>query len=424
MMPRLLAWSGPLGRGLLLMTVLLALVGLAWLGHDTDKRWYWGSSSTATLGEASRKLTQQLEDTVAITVALPKGHNLRHHAQRLINAYQRHHAEFELTFVDPKADAEQARELGLVRTGQALVDYQGRTEIVGSPTEARVSAALERLLRRGDQFIAFLTGNGARDLLGQGNYELGAFGKALERKGYRLQPLDLQAAGAVPTNARVVVIAAPEEPLDFRKQTALRKYLRDGGAVLWLAEPGGPGPAPVLPVRVGEETVTDKRSRRRLDVDDDWFILLKPPFDHPGAENVTNPIVLMGAASLSPEPGDDWQRTPLLPKPKQTKGGQGSALGLSLTQGQTGARAAVVGDVDAWTNTYLGNGDNLRLGLQIMDWLAGTEDFIGTYVEPASDQRLAITGMKGLTAMGSLIGLIPLILTLGAFMQWRRLRRD
>ncbi|GEM_PF-4008961 len=419
----LLPWLGPLWRGLLLMAVMLSLAGIGWLGHGSDKRWYWGSSNTATLGEASRKLTDQLDGSVRVTVALPKGHNLRHHAERLNSAYQRHHAEFELSFVDPEADAEQARELGLVRSGQTLIEYQQRAETIDSPTEARLSAALERLLRRGNQFIAFLTGNGARDLLGRGNYELGAFGEALKRKGYRLQPLDLQSAGGVPANARAVIIAAPEKALDFRKQTALRKYLRGGGAVLWLAEPGGIAPAPVLPATVGKETVTDERSSTRLDVDDTRFIVLEPPFNHPGAGDVTNPVVLKGAATVIPESGDSWQHKTLLPKPERAKGGNGNALGISLAQKETNARAVVIGDVDAWTNTYLGNGDNLRLGLQLMDWLTGTENFIGTYMDAAPDQRLAIRGTTGLIAMASLIGLIPLLLTLMACQRWRRLRR-
>jgi hypothetical protein len=403
--------------------VALAILAVGgWLGEHYATRWYWGASSTATLGEASRDLAARLDGAVTLTIALPRGHALRRYAQRLASAYRREHDAFRIDIIDPEAQSRRARELGLVRTGQTLIQYGDRAETVGAPTEGRISAALERLLRRDDRFVAFVTGNGARDLMSNTNYDLGNLGDALERKGYRLQPLDLGSTGSVPANASMVVLADPEESLGARQQAALRQYLRAGGALLWLADPGSPGAAPVLPAAIGETAVTDPASGERLSVDDGEFIVLDPPFEHPAAAKLDAPVVLKGAAMVNSGDHDGWQGRPLLPRPERIQGDTG-ALALGMTHRGWGARAIVAGDVDLFTNTYLGNGDNLRLGLQLVDWLADADSYIGTYVEPAPDQRLKLGGPRDMVLIGLLLAGIPILLIGIAGWQWRRLRR-
>lgn len=410
-------------RALALIAVLAILAVGGWLGEHYSTRFYWGASSTATLGDASRELAGRLEGPVTLTVALPQGHSLRRYSRRLAAAYRREHDAFKVDIVDPEAQSQRARELGLVRTGQTLIQYNDRAETVGAPTEARISAALERLIRRGDRFVAFVTGNGARDLMGKGNYDLGNLGAALERKGYRLQPLDLARTGSVPTNATMVVLASPDDALDARQQAALRAYLRGGGALLWLAEPGNPDPAPVVPARVGENPLTDPASRDRLGVEDATFIALDPPFDHPAAAALEAPVVLKGAAPITTGDREGWQASPILPRPERLGSEQASALAVGLNHRDWGARAVIAGDVDLFTNTYLGNGDNLRLGLQLVDWLADAESFIGTYVEPAPDQRLRLEGPSDTIIIGLLLAGIPVLLVGIAGWHWRRLRR-
>jgi len=408
---------------IMLILTLVGLAGAAWLSQHYSTRWYWGVSASATLSEASRELTDQLDGAITLTVALPTGHALRPHLRRLISSYQRHHEGFELRFIAPDSQSQRARELGLVQTGQTLIEYGDRAETIGSPTEARISAALERLLRRGDRFVAFMTGNGTGDLLSQSNYDFGALGKALERKGYRLQPLDLEATSNVPANASAVIVAAPEEPLGIRKQAALRAYLRGGGALLWLADPGGPGPQPILPAAVADTTLADPSASDRLGIDDDRFIVLNPPFEHPAANELDAPIVLVGAGYVTPQPADGWQHRTVLPRPSHLDGSDADALGISLQHRAWHARAMVVGDSDAWANTYLGNGDNLRFGLQTMDWLTDAERFIGTYVEAAPDQRLAIGSRGSVVVIVTLLVGIPFALLITAAWHWHRLRR-
>lgn len=414
-------WAS-LRRGLATVVALALLGVVGWLAEHHGTRWYWGASSTATLGEASRQLTAQLDRPIRLTVALPEQHTLRRHVERLADAYRRQHEAFELSFVDPENQSKQARDLGLVRTGQSLIEYGDRAETVGSPTEARLSAALQRMLRRGDRFVAFLTGNGSRDLLGQGNYALGGFGQALERKGFRLQPLDLAATGDVPSNATIVVVAGLKAPLPARQQAALRQYLRGGGGLLWLTEPDSPDPDPVLPATIGDSALTDDASRDRLGVDTNRFIVVEPPFDHPAAGKIESPVVLKGAAGVTAQATDGWQPRPLLPAPERLGGAGGDGLGVTFNHSQWGARAMVVGDVDLLTNTYVGNGSNLRFGVQAMDWLAKADNLIGTYVEPAPDQRLDLSDWRDFGIIGGLLGGIPTLLLIMAGWQWRRLK--
>ena len=87
-------------------------------------------------------------------------------------------------------------------------------------------------------------------------------------------------------------------------------------------------------------------------------------------------------------------------------------------------RIVVIGDGDFLSNTYLGNGGNLNLGLNLVHWLSHDDAFIDIQVKTAPDTTLEL----GRTAMatiglGSLIGLPALLLLTGLVIWLRRRRR-
>ncbi|OZB72523.1 MAG: ABC transporter, partial [Lysobacterales bacterium 13-68-4] len=87
-------------------------------------------------------------------------------------------------------------------------------------------------------------------------------------------------------------------------------------------------------------------------------------------------------------------------------------------------RAAVIGDGDFLSNTYLGNGGNRALGERVFDWLLGDDTLVDLPPRGAPDRFLQLS-QAGLNAVTfGFLALLPLLLLLGGgLVVWRRRRR-
>ena len=91
---------------------------------------------------------------------------------------------------------------------------------------------------------------------------------------------------------------------------------------------------------------------------------------------------------------------------------------------RTQQRIVVLGDGDFLSNAYLGNGGNLNLGMNIMNWLSHDDALIAIPVKTAPDLNLTLSPMQsGIIAVIFLFG-IPLLLAGSGLLIWVRRRRQ
>lgn len=427
-------------QGLLFVLLLTAAVALtAWLAERHRVSWHWGGG--ASLGEPSLRLLEHIRDPVSAVGFVTPGHLLERHLRDLLARYAAAAPGFHFELVNPQTRPDLVREFGIERSGEIVLAYGGRSERVKVPTEQHLSAALERLLRGPDRFIAYLSGHGERDLLGEANHDLGAFGRALSQKGYRLQPISLARLPAVPDSADLLVLASPQTELLPAELRRLAEYLERGGRLLWLADPEPPALLPPLAEALGlswqDGVVVDPMAAVTLGVDDARLVLVSEHAGHPVTARLAGPLLLPQTKAFVP-PERGWRSTPLVVaaegqflaadyRPGATlRRSQsapplilGAALSRALERGEQ--RVAVLGDGDLLSNQYLGNGANLQLGLNLVDWLIESELFLDTYARAAPDQELALS-RRALVGMGFgfLLGVPGLAFTLAGWLWLRR----
>ncbi|MEZ5574324.1 MAG: hypothetical protein R3F44_01265 [Candidatus Competibacteraceae bacterium] len=102
-----------------------------------------------------------------------------------------------------------------------------------------------------------------------------------------------------------------------------------------------------------------------------------------------------------------------------------SVAGAADTQAAASQqRVVVIGDGDFLSNTYLGNGGNLQLGLNIMNWLALDDTLIVLRPSVAPDIHLDLSdGALALIAAIFLLVLPTTLLVSGWLIRFRRRRR-
>jgi ABC-type uncharacterized transport system involved in gliding motility auxiliary subunit len=83
-------------------------------------------------------------------------------------------------------------------------------------------------------------------------------------------------------------------------------------------------------------------------------------------------------------------------------------------------RAVVIGDSDFLSDTYIGSGANLNLGLNIFNWLMGDDDLISVEVKPSPDTKLQLSDTQlAIIGFGFFL-VIPLLLLITGFSIWYR----
>ncbi len=450
----------------LLIAVVIVLVGLLSVRYKAEIDWTAGGRNTLTA--ASQKLLKQMPDKVAFTAFIyPESEN-RRDIEMWVNRYKRVKPDITLDFVDPSKDPAKVKEYNIDQPGEVVVQYQDRKETLRVLSESAVTGALQRLLDKGDHFVVFIEGHGERSLNPSNSHDEGAaqtgyvqFAETLRQKGLKVQGLNLVRTPSIPDNTSVLVVASPTQKLLDGEIKLIDDYVKAGGNLLWLNDPGQPGgleavaktlgvtwengfavfpdyrqlgsPSPALylatdyppnPVTQDMAYVTAFPLARPLRFDQDadraagWDVLPLLVTNEASWLEVGSPT--SGAISFDEKKGD--KQGPL-------------TLGITLsrkintapdkdkTGGSRTQRVAVVGDSDFLADAYLDQQGNKQLGINLMQWLASRDALLNIDVPKAPDTALYLPGWATwLVVLGYTI-VLPLLLLGYGITRWVRRRR-
>lgn len=385
------------------------------------------------------QLDQPLDITVYATGQDARQGDVRKLVGDFVALYQRYKSDIRLTFVDPLKEPEAVRQSGIRGNGEMVVEYADRREHLTTLNEQTLTSALMRLARNREQWVMYVTGHGERKLDGNANHDLGEFGRRLTHNGYRVSPLNLTVAQEVPDNISLLVITQPQHKLFKGESAKLLRFVERGGNLLWLldAEPlhGLESLAEQLHVEPLPGMVVDPAAQE-LNAPKDWTLGGGYP-PHPVTRDFDLITAFPYATALSADDSADWTRHTLVEgaangwlsqrrdlrfdAAQDVPGPFNLAVALQRDGPEHEQRIVVVGSGAFLSNAYSGNGGNLDLGMNMVNWLAGDEQFITLAPHTAKDGALSFSRQQlAAFTYGLLLALPLLMVAVGGWLWWRR----
>jgi ABC-type uncharacterized transport system involved in gliding motility auxiliary subunit len=433
-----------LAQNSLFLILLVALVGtVLYLTRDLKAQWDLTQGQRNTLSAASLDVIKQLTGPVHITAFATKQDaegDLRRTVQDFLAPFQRAKRDLSLSFVDPREEPKRAQEAGVRLNGELVIEYNGRKENLSNLSEQDLTNLLMRLLRSSERTIAYLDGHGERKLDGRANQDLGDLGEQLRAKGFKILSLNLAIAQDIPSNAAVLVIASPRAALLPGEVARIKRYVEGGGNLLWLIDtefPRSLGPlAEYLGLNLIDGVVVDPQAGA-LGMPA-AFALAPPSGAHPITERSSMITLFPYARQIAVPPNSKFRFTPLAEAAargwletsglanaafdrKDVKGPIVVAGALEREVGDKKQRVVVAGSGHFLANEYLGNGGNLDLGINMLNWLAGDDRLITIQPRARKDLNLELSRLALIAISFGFLIVLPLaFLVTGGAIWWRR----
>ncbi len=435
-----------LQSAIFLVLFLIAVGLLITLSREYTAQWDITRNSRNSLSQASTDVLKSLPGPVTITTYAtqqdPRLGDVRKIIRDFVSLYSHAKPDLTLKFVDPAEQPQQTRAAGIQANGEMVVEYQGRSEHLTTLNEQMLTSLLTRLARANTRLAFYLDGHGERKLDGMANHDLGDFGRKLEAKGFKTASLNLNLAQDIPDNASLLMIASPQVDLMPGEIEKLKKYLEKGGNLLWLIdqEPlhGMQPLAETLGLVLTPGTVVDP-SAQQLNAAP-TMALGAVYGRHPATLGFNLVTAFPYARTIGSSEGKGWQSTSLIEVAPQgwvetgkldgtlsfdqnrdTPGPATIAISLERSVEDRNQRIVVVGNGGFLSNTYLGNGGNLDLGLNLFNWLAGDDTLITIPTKAAQDTSLNLSkNASAVIAIGFLIILPLAFVGIGIGTWWRR----
>ncbi len=119
------------------------------------------------------------------------------------------------------------------KVGHAKFFQQGTDGVRQYAGEELIAAAISTCASGSLPTIYFLTGHGEKSITGS----LETYAKQLKTNDYDVQELDLDKEGAIPSNAKIIYLAGPQEDISVKEKDLLCDYADNGGALSFLIDP-------------------------------------------------------------------------------------------------------------------------------------------------------------------------------------------
>jgi ABC-2 type transport system permease protein len=423
---------------------------------------------TSQTKDVLAEMTMPVEAICFFTPQDILGLGLPTYAQNLLSEYQNYTDLLTVTVIDPDEQPDEARKYGISEyqsivfeseTGRRIVSPEDMLitsggQLAGIEMENPFTSAILEVTGVVQKKVYFLSGHGEESVGTTGQYAYAA--QALKDILYKVETLDLMAAGEVPADCTVLVIAAPQNPLSVPEYNIIRDYLDNKGRVIILINPGTIDDMKEFIseywMNIEEGTVIDESA---------YYSTPNIPII-PRTQNSFGSLFGIaetyypGAVAITPaeEPPDDILMAPLLQtsiaswveadydptvepvfnKETETLGSRWLGVWVAikppeeelnedgtLPEGAKFTQIIVMGDSDFASNQHFYNADNRYQFLYMFEYMTAGEVLVKIERKVLPYRSLIITPEEETFIRVSSIGLLPLlVLVAGTVIWWRR----
>lgn len=435
-------------RKLLFILLLLSIVGgLGYVAYrypvQRDVTFVGMNSLEPASVDVLNNLTGVVKVTVYATEQDARLGDIRKIIREFFSLYQRYKPDIQLTYIDPEKESDKARAAHIQLNGEMIVEYAGRSEHLTKLNEPLLTNTLMRLARSSNQTVMYLDGHGERKLDGAANFDLGnPFGAKLKQNGFKINNLNLAIAPDIPQNISMLVITQPQLDLMAGEVDKLLRYVEKGGNLLWLIdaealhglEPLVEKLGLILPTGI---VVDPAAQAMRAPVT--WALgagytphAITQNFDLITAFPSARPLLWneqSGWQSLVEVAPRGWVSQTAaqgkfdFDKRNDTKGPVVIAASLQRTINEREQRIVVVGSGEFLANSFAGNGGNLELGMNMLNWLSSEEKLISLHPRASKDTKLELSEKQLVGISLTFLIALPLMLAgWGGYLWWKRRR--
>ncbi|MFN0066237.1 MAG: GldG family protein [Limisphaerales bacterium] len=465
------------------LLAVLALAGMAnYLAVLYAPRLHWGATGTPPLSPLSLRVLGALTNEVRVTVFFSRTDPAYPAVRALLREYeatsprvrvreidypldpaaaQAFRREHQLDLAGDRPDlvlfdsggfqkVVYARELSEFDTGALL---RGEVEVrpVAFRGEPLFTSALHAVIEGRPRRVCFVTGHREFDPAGdapQAGFR--QFADLMAQDNARVETLNLAAAGEVPRDCELLVLAGPQDPFTARELAALDGYLRRGGRVLvllrsravtglepLLAEWGVSAPDSLVldPANTeggllqagafGAHPITRPLRGSRLLLVQPRLVAALEPAGGAGALARADGLVLTGtnAVAATTFTRGAWRVAPGSPRGELSLAvavEKGALPGVAAAVGTT--RLVVTGDATFLANGVIDLGANRDFAVLAVNWLLDRSPLLaGVPPRPVRSYQVVMSPAERRTLRWLLLGVLPGgVLLLGALVWWRR----
>ena len=447
-----LRWQLRLQSGLFVILFLAFMGLLAWLSQLNPLSIDLTKNQRNSLSAETIRLVKSLKDPLQITIFISPVNENRDLLENLFKRYQQHQPLIKISSLNPDLAPDLLRQYDIRADGETLIEYQGRREKISQVNESIVTNSIQRLVRQGERWLVFLQGHGERNPYSERNHDFSEIASRLASKGYSIENLSLTTTNSIPQNTDVLVIASPQIALLPGETKLIQEYLGSGGNLLWLAD--------TAQTSSGMELISDSLAIEILPgviVDPNAQLLGLNRVDFALVANFPRHPITSGIDSLALFPqaqalefngdGSVWQQRNILLSSDTSWNETGEMkgeifngdnddeitgplqIGISLSKSHEKddgtlieQRIAVIGDADFLSNRYLGNGSNLELGFNLVNWLSHDDNLIAISPRAAPDTQLDLSQLQLIIIGIGFLLVLPLSLFSGGLIVWFKRR--
>lgn len=443
---------------IIFLLLFISTIGmLAWMSNHYTYQFDLTANKRHSLSNSSIDLLNVLDKEI-IVHAYATDDVTKKAISEVISRYQQIKNNFKLRLLNPDIDIDQAQQDGVVmdKPYAFVIHYNRRMEHIDSLSEQAISNALLRLNRRDNQQVVFLNGHGERDINSNDNRAYATLHQQLKEMGFNLQTINLLEQ-PLPDSTKLLVIAAPVHDYLSGEIEQINKYIESGGNLFWLTDPGElyglDKLASSLGLQFQDGIILDNNPslRQTLNIDSPAIIPVTGYSQHVITNTIRYNTLFPLVRGISPltnkntvnnwqiealfnSTDNSWTETSELSEEMVFNANSGDIAGpitiaAALNRATSSQnnhqvknsktqRIVVIGDSDFLSDTYIGAGANLNLGLNIFNWLIGDDDFISIESKPSPDTKLQLDETQLMIIGFGFFLIIPLILLGTGFRIW------